>query len=269
MKKLIAFLFIVYLFIQCSDNKEVEKTVIGMFTPYTYFPETVNKKVREVKETNYLPLIKEGRIEAGKPLTNADRDSLKWTNDFTVQFNESGFAEKEFDLDEKGKITGSWVFEVGSDFYKTAHRTINESAVILERVKKLNNNIFQFDIIDPQTDTLRSKIVVEFGKKNKYKQLQWYNYKGEPTVKYDYSHDSEGHLIGFTVSINDTIRSGMNFTINENGFFETQEVYDKIKRTSLLTSYEYEYDNAGNWIKNVSNVDGKPHIVTLREYTYY
>ncbi|NLD51187.1 MAG: hypothetical protein GX660_28970 [Clostridiaceae bacterium] len=61
----------------------------------------------------------------------------------------------------------------------------------------------------------------------------------------------------------------MNFTDNDKGFVETQETYNKLSETSALYLYEYEYDNAGNWIKNVAILNGKPFIVAIREYTYY
>lgn len=269
MKKLMLILCVAPLIWSCTNQKPVEKTVIGMFTPYTYFPETVNNRVKEVKETNYLPMEKGGKIEAGNHLTKAERDSIGWTGDFMVQFNEKGFAEKVDDLNENGENTSSWIIENNSIFYTTAKRQKNDTLTHLEKIKKLNTGEYQFDIFNPKTDTLFSKAILKFGSNNQYQYLQWYNFKGDPTGKYEYTYDISGHLTGFTVSRADTIRGGMNFTYNDYGFFKTQETYSKTRGTSEIVSYEYEYDNNGNWVKNVAYKNEKPVIVTLREYTYY
>lgn len=268
MKKLISFFCTVLLIWGCNNQKPVEKTIIGMFTPYTYFPETINKKVKEVKETNYFPVVKEGKIEAGTPLTAADRDSIGWTGDFIVQFGESGLAEKVSDLNENGEKTADWIIENNSVYYTNAKRMVNDEVTFLDKIKKLDDNVYQFEVFNPQTDTLINKVEVKLGDDNMYEYVQWYNLKGEPTTKYTYTYDPAGQMTGFTYSRNDTIRGGMNFTQNDNGFCKTQETYNKTRGTSELYSYEYEYDDAGNWIKNVAYKNDKPVVVSLREYTY-
>ena len=110
---------------------------------------------------------------------------------------------------------------------------------------------------------------MELDENKNHQTLQWYNFKGEPTSKYEWAYNSSGQLTGGMVSRNDTVRGGMNFTFNDKGFCEPQEVYNKITGKSETNRYEYEYDDAGNWVKNVAFIDGKPHIVALREYTYY
>lgn len=269
MKKLLLILCVPLLFWNCSNQKPTEKTIIGMFTPYTYFPETVNKKVKTIKETNYLPSENAGKIEAGEQLTTAMRDSINWTGDFLVQFNISGLVEKVSNLDESGKVTGVWDINSDSVFYTNAKRFVNDSLAILEKIKKEKDGVYQLEIFNPNTDTLWSKAEVKFADINKYEYIQWYNYKGEPTNKLLYTYDTMGNLTGYTVSREDTIRGGMNFTTNEYGFMKTQETYNKTQETSEIYNYEYEYDESGNWIKNVAYKDDKPVIVTLREYTYY
>ena len=269
MKKLLLILCVTLLFCSCSNQKPTEKTVIGMFTPYTYFPETVNKKVKAVKETNYLPSEKAGKIETGEHLTAAMRDSINWTGDFMVQFDKSGLAEKVSNLDESGKVTGVWDIMSDSVFYTNAKRSVNDSLTVLEKIKKEKDGSYLFEIFNPIADTLWSKAVIKFADNTRYEYIQWHNYKGEPTNKFLYTYDPNGNLISYTVSRKDTVRGGMNFTCNEHGFIKTQETYNKIRETSDMYNYEYEYDDAGNWVKNVAYKNEKPVVVTLREYTYY
>lgn len=269
MKKLIFIFSVTLLNWGCSNQKPVEKTVIGLFTPYSYFPETINKKVREVKETNYLPVEKNGKIEAGNPLTAADKDSINWTNDFIVRFNELGLAEKVTDLNEKGEATGTWDIKTELGYYISAKRVVKDSVIVMNKITHQNGQNYRIEVLDPVLDTLRNKLEIEFNADKKYGSLQWFNYKGIPTFKYNYSYDPEGNLSGYEVSRNDSIRGGMNFTHNEKGFVKTQETFSKIRGTSELFSYEYEYDEAGNWIKCIAYTNNKPYVVGLREYTYY
>lgn len=269
MKKLIGLLFIAFLFMQCSENKPEEKTVVGLFTPYGYFPEVVHKRVKEIKEVNYWPVEKEGKIETGQRLTASARDTLNWTPDFMVQFDESGIPEKVNHLNENNDPYESWMikneagFPVYASFYK------KDSIAGKHEITKITDSSYRWKIINPQADTLRSSAVLELDANKHFKTIQWYNFKGEPTNKYEWAYNSSGQLTGGRNLKNDTIKGGMNYTYNENGFCETQEVYDKINGKSEINRYEYEYDEAGNWVKSVAFVEGKPHIVCIRNYIYY
>ncbi|MBN1986224.1 MAG: hypothetical protein JW761_07965 [Prolixibacteraceae bacterium] len=273
MKKLIALLFIAALFMQCSDKKTGsnpnETTVIGLFTPYELMPEIVHKKVKEMKETNFWPLEKDGKIEAGQRLNTTARDTLSWTPDFMVQFDESGLAEKVIHLNENDDPYESWIIKNEASYPVNAIFFVKDSIAGKQEITKINDTSYRWKIINPQTDTLRSSGVMELNENRNYKTFQFYNFKGEPTSKYEWMYNSSGQLTGYTVSRNDTVRMGMNFTFNEKGSWETQEVYSKITGISETNRYEYEYDDAGNWTKAVSFVNEKPFIVALREYTYY
>lgn len=273
MKKLIALLFIATLFMQCSDKKTavkpIETTVIGLFTPYDFMPEIVHKKVKEIKETNFWPIEKDGKIEAGQRLNTAVRDTLNWTPDFMVQFDESGLAEKVNHLNENDEPYESYVIKNEAGFPAFASFFLKDSLAGKHEITKINDSGYRWKIMNPQTDSVRFSVVFELDENRNYKTLQYYNLKEEPTFKYEWMYNSSGQLTGYTASRNDTIRGGMNFTYNENGSWETQEVYSKITGKSEINRYEYEYDDAGNWTKAVSFVNEKPFIVALREYTYY
>ena len=222
MKKSFLLFCVVILCISCSDNKPDEKTVIGMFTPYEFFSETVNGKVKEIRETNFFPVEKEGKIEAGTRLTDTDHDSLRWTPDFIVKFNEYGQSDIVNHLNENDEITESWIITNGADYPVSAKFLRKDSLVYLNEITKINDNSYQWDIINPETDTLRSRVIMEYDIDNNFKNLNWYNSKGEPLSKYEWSYDTSGHLTGYTYSRKDTLRGGMKFTYNEKGFWETQ-----------------------------------------------
>jgi hypothetical protein len=269
MKKLLIVLFATLFCFGCSPKKPDVKTVLGMYTPYTYFPEVLNGKVMEVKETNFFPMEKDGIVEAGSPLSTADRDSINWTNDFIVTYNASGLVEKAVALGDEEMVMDTW--EVSSDEtnYTGARLIRADTTVVINKVSPLSDGRHQIEVFDPVTDTLRSKVVFDMNTDKTYHKIQWYNYKGEPTSVYNYTYDANGFLTGYSVSRADTVRGGMNFTRNEKGFMSVQEVYNPVRETSETTSYTYEYDEMGNWTKCVAYQNKKPFMVALREYKYY
>ncbi len=252
----------------CSDNKPAEKTVVGLFTPYQYFPESVNGRVKEIKETNYFPVEKEGKIVAGVRLTRADLDSLNFTPDFIVRFNEFGLAESVDHLDENDDVFEYWKITNDSVYPVSAEFWIKDSIVNLSKITKIDENSYQWDIINPKTDTLRNRAILMYADKS-LKNLNWFSSSGKPLSSFEWTYDPSKHLTGYTYSSNDTVRGGMNFTFNERGLFEIQEIFNKITGKSDKIRYEYEYDNAGNWIKIVAFRDENPLIVGVREYKYY
>jgi hypothetical protein len=269
MKKLIVFLIVAFLFMQCSDNKPDETTVVGLFTPYQLFPEVVHKKVKEIKEMNFWPIEKDGKIETGQRITDDARDTLNWTPDFMVQFDESGLAVKVNHISENDEPYESWIIKNEANFPVNASFFVKDSIAGKQEITKINDTSYRWKIINPQTDTLRSSAVLELNENRNYKTLQFYNFKGEPTSKYEWMYNSFGQMTGYTISRNDTVRGGMNFTHNPAGFCETQEVYSKITGETEKNRYEYEYDEAGNWVKSIAYIGEKPHIVCIRKYTYY
>lgn len=98
----------------------------------------------------------------------------------------------------------------------------------MNKITKINENSYQWDIINPETDSLRNKVILEYDAGNKVKNLNWFNLKGEPLGTFEWAYNSSNHLTGYTYSRNDTVRGGMNLIFNEKGFFEKQEVCDKI-----------------------------------------
>ncbi len=269
MKKLIS-IFCVSLFcLVCSQEKAAEKTIVENYTPYFLFPEVLNGKVMEITETSFWPVTKEGKIEAGEPLTIAARDTINWTNDFKVMYNPLGFAKESFTLGDNGEILYSWEINSDENYYTSAKRIVKDKVVHKETITKTEDGIFKIETFDPDTDTLRSSILITLNTDNLPESFQIRNFKGEPTYTYNYKYDETGNVSGYTVSRADTVRGGMNFTHNPEGFTHEQEIFNTTNKTLSTTVYEYEYDTAGNWIKCVAYKDREPMMVSLREYKYY
>jgi len=270
MKKNVFFIFVLTALIWSCSTPETqkEKTILGLYTPYGFFQETLNGRVKEVKEQNYWAIEKDGEIIAGKPVTIADRDSVNWTKDFIVNFNQSGLVEKSLTLDENEEVLGSWEVSNKDDLTSAAWIEKDTIRNYFNTISK-SESMSRMEYKNAIEDTLLNSLELEFDENGNYATLKFFNFKNEPTVTYVYSYSPEGFLNGYTWSRNDTIRGGMNFTTNQQGFTETQEVFNKMTGKSSLHKYEYEYDEMGNWIKYVAFSDNKPQIVAKRIYNYY
>lgn len=269
MKKLICIICVLLCCLACSNEKAKEKTIVGNYTPYFTFPEVLNGNVMEITETSYLPLVKEGQIEVGEPLTIAARDSISWTNDFKVTFNPQGFAKESFTMGDNGEILYSWEINSDENYYTSAKRIVKDKVVHKETITKTDDGIFKIETFDPETDTLRSSLLITLNADKLFDNFRIRNFQGEPTYTYNYKYDGTGQLTGYTVSRADTLRGGMNFTHNPEGFMDKQEIFNANNETQSTTVYKYEYDTAGNWIKCVAYKDQEPIMVSLREYKYY
>jgi len=272
MRTLFIVLVAASLIVSCSPKK-TEKvathTTLGLFTPYRFFPETLNGQVKEVKEVNYWAVEKDGVIDAGEKITPEEYDSIQWTHNFIAQFAPSGNLTHTIFPDEKEGIIYTWniVFEgdtaVGAEFMKADTLTTSVKMAPIE-----GGGLHMMTYNEP-ADTLAYQLKISYTADHQFNSLQWSNFKSEPTYFSQYSYDDAKKLTGFTGERDDTLRSEMKFTYNEQGFAATQEVINYIKGKNTFNNYEYTYDDQGNWIKCIAYEDSKPHIVVKRDYVYY
>lgn len=94
-----------------------------------------------------------------------------------------------------------------------------------------------------------------------------------------YEYDKEGRLIRMvSYEINGTVKTTWNYLYNDKGFRQEESREDVWSK--VTTSFTYEYDPKGNWIKKVSKVVQQPKsgpfsrpfertTITNREITYY
>lgn len=93
--------------------------------------------------------------------------------------------------------------------------------------------------------------------------------KGEFYQKSTYKYDDCGNKVEMTNYNTDN-------SINEQQFYEHNELGDVIKKIRIfetkkeeLTIFEYEYDNVGNWIKEIRYDNNIPIAITERTFEYF
>ncbi len=107
MKNLVTFLLMLaFIAVGCQQPEpEIHTVDVGFFTPYALYPETLNGKIKQLTERNYLAVEKDGNVIKDERLNKESRDSLSWTRDFRLSYNEDGMMTKLEYLDENDKTT--------------------------------------------------------------------------------------------------------------------------------------------------------------------
>lgn len=256
----------------CSNPKKEAPpvtTTLGVFTPYSFFPETLNGKVKTVKEVNYWANDNSGTITAGDRISIAARDTFNWTNDILVSFDPEGNIEKCVFLDENDKPFGEWDVEMQDGKMAKAKWLANDTTKNYIDIAHPDENTIEMKRYNAETDTLRNSSTIKLDTDGKLMSVQFFNYKDEPLNEFKFSYGPDGKLDNYAISRDDTVRGGMNFHFNEEGFAQSQEVYNTSNDKKESYIYNYTYDDQGNWTGYTGYKDGKPIVICKRTYTYY
>lgn len=245
------------------------KTVLGIFTPYAFFPESLNGKVKTLKEVNYWANDSTGTIAAGDRITIADRDTFNWTNDIEVSFDNMGNIEKCVFLNEKDEPFGEWDVKMEGGKITKASWVAKDTIRNYIDISYPEENTMEMKRYNATTDSLRSSTKIQSDPDGKLLSVQFFNEMDEPLNQFKFIYGPDGALANYTVTRDDTVRGGMNFHQNEEGFTQSQEVYSTSNDDRESYVYNYTYDDKGNWISYIGYKDGKPIVVCKRTYTYY
>lgn len=249
----------------CNQKEPGERTILGMGTDYSSIPETLNGKLKSVRETNYWAVEKNGEFTRGDPMTWKDLDSVNCTKNFIVYFDENG-ALKQIDhfdvnnvihdsskgLAENGKYT-SWNYEsMGDD---DSHlKVFYDNLGFISGIERYNLN-----------DSLLNKQVLTHDGKGNYTGLGLWDSKGNKLYNQVYLLNEKEKVISTEV-----------YDAKDSLLFKSTTEYDKdgrfIKQSSnSVWDMNYlKFDKKGNWTEVVAIIDnGKFRIFSEREYEYY
>jgi len=269
MKKLKSFALILILFTGCvSTEKPKDQTVIGMFTPYSFFPETLNGKVKMVVEKSYLAKEVDGKLVADRPLTVGDRDSIGWTNDFIVRFDENGLVLKSEEIDENGKIIHSTVNHIENGKVIRTEDFRNDTLQMYQKNYYTPEGWYEKLEVYSDKDSLRSIFKIQTDSLGNITSAIIYNPMNEIKSRFEFhvGQDSKWHgYKSFDKEGNKTFEQ--KYFFNDHGFMERQILIDKAgDETESL--YTYLYGDKGNWIEAYGS-SGNNKLVTKREIEYY
>jgi hypothetical protein len=274
MKKITIIWIVALIFnLGCTQKKPVEKTIFGMGTDYMYFPEVLNGKVKELRETNYWAAKKDGKIIKGDMATWKDLDSIGSTRNLIAYFDINGTLTKYELLDENNVIRNSTVFTIENGKYVRFEFKIKDSTnqyVIPEYDSR--GYIAGGKVYRPKVDTLIYSFKITNDDKGNYTRIENFDFKNQKASYQVFTLNDLGKIIE-TKFFNkyDTLRQTFINTYNDKGFLATQKVYiEKPKSTNSWDVQDLEFDDHGNALLIYSIVDeGKFKLVAERTYVYY
>lgn len=271
MKKLFTLFLVIILVTGCTPPApETHQVEIGLYTSYFMFPETLNGKVKTVTEINYMAVEKDGKYVKDIPLTVKARDTIGWTPDFQLMYDESGNLLYSADIDENDKVLLNWDITIQENKMVKAELTREDT---LRWVAKLTYNevgvLTKVDQFRMPVDTLVNQFIIISDENGNFTEWQFQNSGGEPTGKNMFTVNLEGKRTGYKYFNKDGEQTfEQQFTYNENGNMIKQVIIDKEGEKSV-SDYTYnDTDEMGNWT-SVLGIGEDQAIITERTITYY
>lgn len=257
----------------CSPKKPAEKTLLGMGTDWVYYPETLNGKIKEIKEINYWAAEKDGKIVKGNPATWKDLDSVGSTKNFVALYDITGVMTRYDLIDENNVIRESSVGKL-------------ENNRIVKWEVRLTDSIVQYYIPEydnkgyfiggkgykPGVDTLMGSNVITYDEKGNYVRTENFNFKNQKGSYVVFSLNEIGKVVEVKFfSKDDTLRLTYENAYNDKGFLAKQRTINIATGSSnLWLAQDLEFDDHGNHILVYYNIDdGKFKLVAERTYIYY
>ena len=257
----------------CAQQKPVEKTVLGIGTDYMYFPESLTGKIKELRETNYWAVEKEGKIIKGDPATWKDLDSVGSIRNLVAYFDDKGTLTRYELIDEKNVIRNSIVGTLENG--KVVRWDFKSKDSTTQYVIPEYDNKGYFvggKTYRPIADTIISRFVLTYDDNGNYTRVENFDFKNMKRSYQVFSLNELQKVIEVKFySGDDTLRQTFMNTYNDKGLLATQTV--TTERPKSVIKWDVQdllFDDNGNLLQCYSNVDdGKFKLVAERTYIYY
>jgi hypothetical protein len=272
MKKLVLFLIaVVFSVAGCKNNKPVESTILGVYTPYQMSMEKLNGKVEKVIETNYWAIPDGESYKKGEKMTRKQLDSLNYTSDFEATFDDAGDLVSCVMIDENKKTINKWELVKENNVLSKATYTYKDTIRSYHMLKcNTKGEIIEVNVFRPVVDTLTSSWIITKspdGDKVTYEVL---NYKGKHSYENILLYNKANQFLGYQAYNKEgKYNGGSEIKYNDQGKISGLIFYDKDKKATAENSFIYEYDSRGNWIKSVCKDTKGFAVIGERTYKYF
>lgn len=250
--------------------------------------------IKSITERQYIAVQDFENVRRGDPYRPDEND---W--DIKINFNKDGYIVEQTQLSIGGDDTvtcTSLVYDSIKTNLKVLEITDNENGEVVRYEITKYNKAGKPDTI-VTTDAFgkpQNQIVINYENNGKKQIKNYYSangnlYQKEVTIfdgEYPISvetYNSEGALI---ICHRDIWKNGLRDStvfFNENGVAVARLGFDYDSHGNIINqhgvdengepfrvdTYEYEYDNRGNWVRRVYRLDGKPYYMMERVIEYY
>lgn len=272
MKKLIlSVAFVIFAAAACREKKPAEFTRLGFYTPYQGYMEKLNGKVESVTEKAYWVIPEGDSLIKGPRVSKIQLDSVGYTYDYIVVFDSAGYPVTSTTINEIDRPINIWKLYKENGLLARGEFISDDTLRYTQKIICDDDGIpLIYNGYDAMTDTLVQKIESRGSCMNDSITVQYFNYRGEPGVKYVYHFDEKGLMTRLDGYRNGMLIYSQPMTYTDKGFVEEFKSLDKDKNviSSAVSSYS-KYDEHGNWTKSYTR-DAKGFTMLFeRVYTYF
>lgn len=254
---------------QKTSQEEVITTTIAVGTPYYATPETLNGKVKEIKEMIFMTVEEDGAFVKGERMTEEARDSLSWTQSYKAKFDEAGNLLKCTFVNEHDEVTAVNTQDIVDGLAVKMNSTLADTLRwVINITHDLDGQTVNFERFRMPADTLFGNILVAYDSSGRYTSGKFINPSGELTFKWEYFTSEDGSSYGLKRYNKDGEKVGARIEyLNDHGFADKDVLINREGEETVL-EMEYTYDEMGNWTSRLINA---PEVVVIeeREITYF
>lgn len=240
-------------------------------------------EVKALKQTEY------GVKFIGDSIAKGAKSHWNWTN-FSMDFNRQGMlteqvmydkdgevlSRTECHVDERGLVTEESEFGGNGELISVKQLTYNKRDFLIETVTYYALDSLQEHHVYNYNDKRKLEAVDCYGPDGKLESRQLYSYNeagemselriideaaGQETIYYK-SYTPEGLLTEVKMCLQGQCA---NFIYNSHGDVEREVYFDG----SEGDSFQYLYDDEGNWIQRTTFANDKPQYIVERQIEYY
>ena len=274
MKKIAFFFSIAMLIIAaCSQKKPAEKTILGLGTEYFLFPESLNGRVKEMRETSYWAVEKDGKLTKGNHITWKEFDSIQSTKNLAAYFDNTGALTRYEILDDDNSARNSRIgtFENGK-CTRWDYKLRDSTTYYMTPLYNESGDFIGLTGYRPVVDTLVVTHKYKLDENGRVTEFEYFDYKSEKTGHHECLLSDDGKVLDIKYfDRNDSVQFTMMNIYNDQGFFVKQEVGtpNQDQKTVWLVK-DFVLDDHGNWVQGSVDINhGLFKLITERSFVYY
>ena len=255
----------------CKEKEPAVYTLLGDYTPYGSYMETLKGRVASVVETNFWAVPEGETYAKGNKMTMKELDSLNYTGDFEAIFDDAGDLVSCTGMDENKKAIWKWELIKENNILAEAYYTYLDTARGHQELEcNTEGDIIKISQFPADADTLFNWASVTSTPGGDTVITQWHNYKGEPARRTLNLYNELDLFTGYEAYDKDgNYLNGSQLKYNDRGVSSEITFFNKDKEPASVNHFTYEYDKMGNWIKIVCKDDKGFVIIGERVYTYF
>ncbi|KAA5531877.1 hypothetical protein [Paenimyroides baculatum] len=247
-----------------------------------------DKRLTDLDELNVKGKVKSITVKSFEAEEKFGKAVKTTIEDFYKEmFDENGFVTEMhifnteelkvgtsfYKYDEKGNMNESiFAFEIGSNKGDKIKRSSKSTYTYNERGFRVEENKYSTEGL------FETKVTYTYNENNLNIEQNTYNANGELIGKETYKYNKDRQVTeskSYLIENGSEHNSTTEFWYNDKGDRSKMRFVsiDKFAHVDILSSFEYEYDEKENWIKEIvyseDSSERKPFKITEREIVYY